>query len=135
MKSVATALMVLLSLPAFGQNSKPVTLRSNLLEQLHTTHDQKDWFVPIDVAVDGLTAEQATWTDGKGNHSVGQLTVSVGASTALTNAGSAWLLMLSGPGGWGEGCQKLHAYVGEAGENCRQIVSHRDFQPTTGFDH
>jgi len=74
MKSVVTALIVLLSFPAFGQNSKPVTLRSILLEQLHTTHDQKDWFVPIDVAVDGLTAEQATWTDGKGNHSVGQLT-------------------------------------------------------------
>jgi hypothetical protein len=74
MKTVVTALMVLLSFPAFGQSSKPVTLRSNLLEQLRTTHDQKDWFVPIDVAVDGLSAEQATWTDGKGNHSVGQLT-------------------------------------------------------------
>src|SRR5437879_4016335 len=74
MKSVVTALIVLLSFSGFAQNSKPVTLRSNLLEQLHTTHDQKDWFVPIDVAVDGLTAEQATWTDGKGNHSVGQLT-------------------------------------------------------------
>ena len=52
MKSVITALIVLLSFPAFGQNSKPVTLRSILLEQLHTTHDQKDWFVPIDVVVD-----------------------------------------------------------------------------------
>jgi len=73
MKTVATALIVLWSFSAFAQSPKPVTLRSNLLEQLHTTHDQKDWFVPIDVAVDGLTAEQATWTDGKGNHSVGQL--------------------------------------------------------------
>jgi hypothetical protein len=35
---------------------------------------EKDWFVPIDVAVEGLTAEQASWKDGSGNHSVGQLT-------------------------------------------------------------
>jgi uncharacterized damage-inducible protein DinB len=74
MKTVVTLLIVLLSLPSFAQNSKVVTLRSILLEQLHTTHDQKDWFVPIDVAVDGLSADQATWKDGSGNHSVGQLT-------------------------------------------------------------
>jgi len=74
MRTVVTLLVVLLSFPVFGQNSKAVTLRSILLEQLHTTHDQKDWFVPIDVAVDGVTAEQATWKDGSGNHSVGQLT-------------------------------------------------------------
>jgi uncharacterized damage-inducible protein DinB len=30
--------------------------------------------VPANVAVQGLTPEQAAWTDGKGNHSVGQLT-------------------------------------------------------------
>lgn len=74
MKTAVTLLIALLSFPVVAQNSKTVTLRSNLLEQLHTTHDQKDWFVPIDVAVDGLTAEQATWKDGSGNHSVGQLT-------------------------------------------------------------
>ena len=44
-------------------------------------------------------------------------TVSVSASTSLTNTGSALLLTLSGPGGWGEGGQMTHAYVGEAGEN------------------
>lgn len=59
---------------AFAQNQKPATLRSILLEQLKTTHNEKDWFVPINVAVEGLTAEQATWKDGSGNHSVGQLT-------------------------------------------------------------
>jgi hypothetical protein len=74
MKTAVMLLIALLSFPVVAQNSKAVTLRSNLLEQLHTTHDQKDWFVPIDVAVDGLTAEQATWKDGSGNHSVGQLT-------------------------------------------------------------
>ncbi len=74
LKSILGSLILTLSFAAWAQNSKPVTLRSNLLEQLHTTHDQKDWFVPIDVAVQGLTAEQANWTDGKGNHSSGQLT-------------------------------------------------------------
>src|SRR5689334_13393405 len=45
------------------------TLRSSLLEQLRTTHDRKDWFVPANLAVEGLTAKQASWTDGSGNHS------------------------------------------------------------------
>ena len=74
MKKIVGFLLFLLVLPAFGQGAKPVTLRSILLEQLRTTHNEKDWYVPIDVAVEGVTAEQASWTDGKGNHSVGQLT-------------------------------------------------------------
>jgi uncharacterized damage-inducible protein DinB len=57
-----------------AQNKKPpTTLRGVLLEQLKTTHDAEDWFVPARIAVDGLTAEQARWSPGKGNHSVGQL--------------------------------------------------------------
>ncbi len=57
-----------------GQTPKsPETLKGIVLEQLRTTHNQKDWFVPIDVAVKDLTPEQAKWTDGRGNHSVGQL--------------------------------------------------------------
>jgi uncharacterized damage-inducible protein DinB len=51
----------------------PSSLRAVLLEQLQTTHDKKDWFAPASVAVDGLTPEQASWRDGSGNHSVGQL--------------------------------------------------------------
>ena len=63
-------------LPGFGQaqatQPKP-TLKSILLEQLRSTHNKAEWFVPANTAVAGLTAEQANWTDGKGNHSVGQL--------------------------------------------------------------
>lgn len=44
-----------------------------LLQQLKSTHGDKNWFVPANVAVEGLTAKQAMWTDGSGNHSVGQL--------------------------------------------------------------
>jgi len=74
MKAFLAFLVLSLSFHAYAQNQKPVTLRSILLEQLQTTHNVKDWFVPISVATDGLTAEQANWKDGKGNHSVGQLT-------------------------------------------------------------
>lgn len=53
---------------------KPTTLKGVLLEQLRTTHNQEDWFVPANIAVEGLTPEQASWKDSSGNHSVGQLT-------------------------------------------------------------
>ena len=74
MKSLLAFLLLVLSIPAYSQDSKPATLRSILLEQLRSTHNQKEWFVPVDVAVAGLTPEQASWRDGSGNHSVGQLT-------------------------------------------------------------
>lgn len=75
MKHLFFVLLVALPLGAYGQESKtPATLKSALLEQLRSTHNKKDWFVPANVAVDGMTAEQAKWTDGKGNHSVGMLT-------------------------------------------------------------
>jgi uncharacterized damage-inducible protein DinB len=72
-------LLLLLALPlslancAQAQTQKAPTLRSILLEQLKTTHNQKDWFVDANTAVAGLTAEQASWQPGGGNHSVGQL--------------------------------------------------------------
>jgi hypothetical protein len=73
--AVGSVLVLLLSLPSFAQNQpQPATLRSLLLHELHTTHNQADWFVPISVAVDGLTAEQASWQPPGGGHSAGQLT-------------------------------------------------------------
>ncbi len=74
MRSIFFCLVLSLSLQAFGQAPKtPPTLKSILLEQLKTTHNQKEWFVPANTAVEGLTPEQASWRDGKGNHSIGQL--------------------------------------------------------------
>jgi len=67
-------LLLLLSGAAFAQDQKkPMTLKQVLLEQLRTTHNNKDWFVDGNTAMSGLSAEQASWKDGKGNHSVGQL--------------------------------------------------------------
>jgi uncharacterized damage-inducible protein DinB len=54
------------------QPTKPVTMKSLLLQGLRETHNEKAWFVSEKEAVAGLTAEQAAWSDGK-NHSVGQL--------------------------------------------------------------
>jgi uncharacterized damage-inducible protein DinB len=74
MKRFVLLLVMSVSLHAFGQDSKAQpTLKGILLEQLKTTHTQKEWFAPANIAVDGLTAEQASWRDGKGNHSIGQL--------------------------------------------------------------
>jgi uncharacterized damage-inducible protein DinB len=61
--------------------AKPVTLRSVLLSELHSTHDTAEWFTPIKAAVAGMTAEQAKWVpqnasgklDPNANHSAGML--------------------------------------------------------------
>jgi len=74
MKLQLLLLGVFLPAMVLAQNQPPTSLRGILVEQLRTTHAAKDWYVPVMVAVEGLTPEQANWTDGKGNHSVGQLT-------------------------------------------------------------
>jgi len=74
MRRFLVLLLIAVSWSAMAQDKKnPTDLRGVLLKQLRTTHDQADWFVPAKTAVDGLTAEQASWSPGKGNHSVGQL--------------------------------------------------------------
>jgi uncharacterized damage-inducible protein DinB len=74
MRRLALSLLLVIPLAAQAQSkTPPTTLRGVLLEQLHTTHDNEDWFVPANIAVQGLTADQAKWSPGKGNHSVGQL--------------------------------------------------------------
>jgi uncharacterized damage-inducible protein DinB len=79
MKKAFLLLLLLASLPLAAQAQTPDVkgpkdLRGILLELLKTTHNKKDWFVPGNTAIEGLTAEHAKWTDGSGNHSVGQLT-------------------------------------------------------------
>lgn len=85
--SFSVSLIVAASLhSAIAQSSPtpaptPVTLRSLLLSELHSTHDKAEWFIPIQAAVAGLTAEQAKWVpqnaqgkiDPSANHSVGML--------------------------------------------------------------
>jgi uncharacterized damage-inducible protein DinB len=63
----------LLCVPLAAQQPKPFSLRAHLLAELKSTHNVKEWFVPANDAVDGLSAKDAAWTDGSGNHSVGML--------------------------------------------------------------
>ena len=73
-KGTTVFLLLTVAIATFAQDQKPApTLKSILLAQLRSTHNNSDWFVCANVAVAGLTPEQASWTDGKGNHSVGQL--------------------------------------------------------------
>jgi uncharacterized damage-inducible protein DinB len=74
-RKLSVFLLLILPLALLAQDSKqpPTTLRGVLLEQLRTTHAQANWFVPANAAVAGLTADQAKWTPGPGNHSAGQL--------------------------------------------------------------
>jgi hypothetical protein len=67
MKKLVFFLLLLIPFAAQAQSkAPPSTLRGVLMEQLHTTHDNEDWFVPANIAVAGLTAEQAKWSPGKG---------------------------------------------------------------------
>src|SRR5580704_19559837 len=48
--------------PAANKSAAPPpTLRSILLAQLRSTHTSEEWFVPVNIAVAGLTPEQAKW--------------------------------------------------------------------------
>lgn len=72
--AICTTLVLMFCSLSHGQNQEPpATLRSLLLHELHTTHNKADWFVPINVAVDGLSAQQASWQPSGGLHSAGQL--------------------------------------------------------------
>ena len=75
MKRILFLLLLAAPFHTFGQEKPktPATLKSILLEQLRTTHNVEDWFVPVNIALQGVTADQAKWTPGPGDHSVGQL--------------------------------------------------------------
>ena len=74
MKSLLIILFAAIVPLADAQDAKaPTTLKNILLEQLRSTHNVKEWFVPANTALAGLTAEQANWKDRTGNHSVMEL--------------------------------------------------------------
>ena len=74
MKYFLTLFLAFIVFSSYAQNDSTPTLKSILLEQLKTTHNVKDWFVPPSIAIAGLTAEQANWKDNTENHSIAQLT-------------------------------------------------------------
>lgn len=72
LKILVTVLLGLV-IAACTQKREVQTVKSILVEQLTNTHSKADWFVPINVAVEGLTAEQANYKDSTGNHSISEL--------------------------------------------------------------
>ena len=69
MKNLTLLLVVAVCYGATSQDTKSV-----LLKQMKSTHNENNWFVSINIAIAGLTAEQANWKDDSGNHSIAQLT-------------------------------------------------------------
>lgn len=70
-----TILTIALGLTLLGcsKPSETADIKSILLEQLKNTHTNQEWFVPTNVAVKGLTAEQSNWKDSTDNHSIAEL--------------------------------------------------------------
>jgi hypothetical protein len=66
-------LLIVSSLTVVCAEPAAPSLKSILLEQLRGTHDKEEWFVPVRIAIEGLTPEQATWKDDTDNHSIAQL--------------------------------------------------------------
>ncbi|HSZ34508.1 MAG TPA: DinB family protein [Puia sp.] len=57
-----------------AQTPQTLTLKQVLLNQLKTTHNKEEWFAPLNVAIDGLTADQANWKEKGADHSIAELT-------------------------------------------------------------
>ncbi|HEY2648244.1 MAG TPA: DinB family protein [Puia sp.] len=71
---VCFILLFALASPSKSQTTQPLTLKQVLLNQLKTTHNKEEWFAPLSVAVEGITAEQANWKPKGGDHSIAELT-------------------------------------------------------------
>lgn len=72
MKNIPVIIGLFFISNVYSQNKTTPTLKDILLEQLKTTHNVKEWFVPVNTALEGLTPAQAMWKDSSGNHSIAQ---------------------------------------------------------------
>jgi len=73
MKKILVAISFLCTLSVSAQDTKKTSVRTILLEQLKTTHNKQDWFVPVNNSLQGLTVEQANWKPNDSSHSIAQL--------------------------------------------------------------
>ena len=60
-----------------SQTEKTPTLKQVILNQLKTTHNKEDWFAPLNVALDGVSYEQAIWKEKGADHSIAELTTHI----------------------------------------------------------
>ena len=54
--------------------SQTLSLKQVLLNQLKTTHNKEEWFAPLNIAIEGLSADQANWKEKGADHSIAELT-------------------------------------------------------------
>jgi hypothetical protein len=57
-----------------SQTVNTPTLKQVMLNQLKSTHNKEEWFVPLNIAIGGLTPEQANWKEKGADHSIAGLT-------------------------------------------------------------
>ncbi len=72
MKKLTPLFVLLFFFSCSEQNDKP-TIKTLLLEQLRNSHTEKNWYVPLHIAIEELTSEQANWKDSTQNHSICEL--------------------------------------------------------------
>ena len=60
-----------------SQTVNTLTLKQVLLNQLKTTHNKEEWFAPLNVAIEGITAEQANWKEKGKDHSIAEITTHI----------------------------------------------------------
>ena len=60
--------------PSKSQTNSPLTLKQILLNQLKSTHNKEEWFAPLNIAIEGITPEQANWKEKGKDHSIAELT-------------------------------------------------------------
>src|ERR1700730_5621519 len=60
-----------------SQTDQTLTLKKVLLSQLKTTHNKEEWFAPLNIAIEGLTAQQANWKEKGADHAIAELTTHI----------------------------------------------------------
>jgi uncharacterized damage-inducible protein DinB len=112
-----------------------MTVKEFIVSQLEATHTQKNWFVPINDAIAGMTAEDAARKDTTGSHSVWELV------NHLIFWNGRWLTRLRGEvppemktensgtfvngiadeSGWQEACRRLENICSEIEEQVKAL--------------
>src|SRR5450755_3700978 len=78
MKTLISFILLCISLSSLhAQTIQPLSLKSVLLNQLKTTHNKEEWFAPLNIAIEGLTPEQANWKEKGADHSIAELTTHI----------------------------------------------------------
>ncbi len=49
------------------------SVKAMLIQQLKNSYTTEDWFVPLKISLEGITAEQSNWKDSTDNHSIREL--------------------------------------------------------------